>query len=194
MLHPPIRAVLSVQPTRIIPITTSPHSYSSALQNCHTHITTMLTSQTFSCHTVLLPRLHHPFTPPFYLRPCHSPAMSRLRPTKYKHSITDIRRLKAAVADIIHRVACCIPPFVRQYSAFSLYTDHTDYYSSPFVQQCSPELPYSHNNHAHFTNFLLPHRLTSPPTSPIHPPSRSATVPLSRHVMPIANKIQTLYH
>ena len=79
MLHPPIRtAVLSVQPARIVPITTSPRSYSIALQTCHTHITTMLTSQYFSCDTLLPSHLHHPFTHPLDLRPCHSPAMSRL--------------------------------------------------------------------------------------------------------------------
>ena len=79
MLHLPIRtAVLSVQPTRNIPSTSSPHSYSSALLNCHTHITTMLPSQSFSCHTVLPSRVHHPFTHPLDLRPSHSPAMSRL--------------------------------------------------------------------------------------------------------------------
>ena len=90
-------------------------------------------------------------------------------------------------------IACYIPPFVPQYSACSLHGSYR-LLLPPFVQQCYPELPHSHNNHAHITNFLLPHCLTFPPTSPIHPPSRSATVPLARHVTPIANKIQALYH
>ena len=62
-------------------------------------------------------------------------------------------------------IACYIPPFVRQYSACSLHGSYRLLLLPPIRTAVLSR-----------SAFLLPHCLTFPPTSPVYPPSGSATM------------------